>query len=314
MYRFNLSFNKPKLSNDIKAVATIGNFDGVHLGHQEIFEQVNKIALTKQLRAIVITFEPLIKEYIYQTNNLPKLKRLSLLRDKCRLIQETGLIDELIVLPANPSLINLSAHDFIKEYLHKKLNIVEMVIGSDFHFGRDRQGGVTDLINNGIATQVAKPVKCDQVTVSSSLIRSLALENKLDQVNKYLGGHNLTYSGHIVYGNQLGRKYNVPTINLNLGKICPSVWGIYTAYVYIGRVRYKAVASVGLNPTVSNDSRYKLEAHLLGVDLNLYGKIATIEFLHFLRGEVKFVDLPTLFAQIHQDIADAKAWFDKTEM
>ena len=113
----------------------------------------------------------------------------------------------------------------------------------------------------------------------------------------------------MVYGNQLGRKYGVPTINLLLINKIPVLWGIYLAYVYIEGTQYKSVVSCGQNPTVTNTKNYKLEAHLLDVDLDLYGKIATIEILDFLRPELKFENLEQLFLQIHQDLQDARNYF-----
>lgn len=119
------------------------------------------------------------------------------------------------------------------------------------------------------------------------------------------------YTSRVIHGNHLGRKYGVPTINLCLGKNKPAVWGIYVAYVYIDGIRYNAIASIGKNPTISDLDGYKLEAHLFDIDLNLYGKVATVEILEFLREELKFDNLELLFKQIYTDLDNARQYFIK---
>lgn len=304
MYRIKLT---PQ-NSDGYSVATIGNFDGVHLGHVCLLNKLNQIGTKDNLRRIVITFEPSPADFFNTLNGVVRQSRLSLIRDKLGLLKGGGYLDELVVLKFNRILAGITADQFIEKFLVKQLNIQHIIIGHDFKFGKNALGNISNFKARNIATTVVGPFQLDGTRVSSSVIRKCALDNDLVAVKRYLG-HNLHYTSRVIYGNQLGRKYGVPTINLCLGNNVPALWGIYLAHVYIDGVKYNAVASIGKNPTVSNVDNYKLEAHLLDVDLNLYGKIATIEILSFMRSEVKFVDLNSLFTQIHQDISAAKEYF-----
>lgn len=306
MYRIKLNKN---INQNVPAIATIGNFDGLHLGHMQLFNALGKIAAPANYRKVVITFEPLPLEYFSDLQNLPRLNRLSLIRDKFNILNQQNLADELVILHFKQNIANLTPKDFILSILKQMLQIEYVVIGHDFKFGKDASGTVDHFLQHGIQICDVPPFYLDNQRVSSSLIRSLASQNDLENVRRFLG-RNITYTSRVIYGNQLGRKFNVPTINLFLGRNYPALWGIYLAYVYIDGIRYNAVASIGKNPTVSRQDTYKLEAHLLGVDLNLYGKIATIEILHFMRHELKFKDLDSLFKQIYTDLELARNYFD----
>ncbi|MBP9742592.1 MAG: riboflavin biosynthesis protein RibF [Burkholderiales bacterium] len=291
-----------------KAVVAIGNFDGVHIGHQQLFAILNKIAARKNYRRIAITFEPLPREYFSDQKQQQRLPRLSLLRDKFYLLN--NLIDELIVVHFNSAIANLTPAQFIQNVLQRELNVAEAVFGHDFKFGKNGLGSSIDLIEHGIECTMVDPVVIKGMRVSSSIVRNFAHNNDLDSIRQYLG-HNLHYTSRIVHGNKMGRKFGVPTINLTLGRNRLALWGIYVVNVYINNIRYNAVASIGKNPTTNDLDVFKLEAHLLDVDLNLYGKIATVEILEFVRKEQKFDDLASLFAQIHKDMDYAKNYFKK---
>lgn len=303
MYKINL-----KPHDSAQSVITIGNFDGLHLGHLQLLNTMRDLARQKNYRTIVITFEPLPLDYFSDQKALKRQPRLSLLRDKYLILKQLGFIDELIVLHFNSSVANLSPDEFIQHVLCERLNVAHVVIGHDFKFGKGGVGHAADFIKHGVATTIIDQYNIIGARVSSSIIRSLARENALVEVKKYLG-RNLQYTSRVIFGNQLGRKFGVPTINLSLGRNFPALWGIYVALVHIEGKTYHAVASIGKNPSVTTSENYKLEAHLLDVDLNLYGKIATIEVLTFMREERKFSDLDLLFKQIHQDLADARQYF-----
>ena len=295
-------------TNNNPCVATIGNFDGLHLGHLELFKSLNNVANTHNYRRIAITFEPLPLEFFLDRRGEQRLHRLSLLRDKFYLFKQHNLIDELIVLHFNDSIANLSPNEFINDILIKKLNIAHVVVGHDFKFGYGGAGSVNNFMANNIKTTVIDPFILNNQRVSSSIIRKTAAENNLLNVALYLG-RNLQYTARVIHGNKMGRKFGVPTINLSIGRNRPVVHGIYVANVFIDNIRYNAVASIGKQPTTNSLDIYKLEAHLLDVDLDLYGKIATVEILKFIREERKYDDLDTLFKQIHQDITDARNYF-----
>jgi riboflavin kinase / FMN adenylyltransferase len=310
MYRIKFSTNQelPKL-----AVATIGNFDGLHPGHLELLSNLKQIALDNNYRKVVITFEPLPLEYFADIKFEKRLTRLSLIRDKIIILRQQNLADELVILRFDASIANLSPQEFIQKVLQQQLDVKHVVIGHDFKFGKNGTGNINDFKAHGIESTVMEPYYIENERVSSSLIRHYATGNDLRMVAKYLG-RNLHYTSHVIYGNQLGRKFGVPTINLGLNRNRPALWGIYTALVHIEGKTYNAVASIGKNPTVSIQDVYKLEAHLLDVDLDLYGKIATVEILSFMREERKFDDMDKLFKQIYQDLDDARRYFSQHEV
>lgn len=310
MYRIQLS-TKPK-EREQKIIATIGKFDGLHLGHTELLGQLSQQARLNKSWRMLITFDVLPHEYFADKNGVLRASRIGLLRDKIAILQQSGLVDEVVILHFSEHMAKLKAQDFIDEILRNKLEISEMIVGHDFRFGYMAKGTISDLSSSGIKTSEFAELKHNKMRVSSSLIRKLASEQKIDLIRSYLG-RNIRYTSRIVKGNQLARKWNFPTINLNLYKICPVLWGIYTSYVYIEGKRYLGVTNIGKNPTVSEGKVYKIETHLLDVDLDLYGKIATVEILHYLRPELKFEALEPLFKQMYKDLDDARAFFAKLE-
>ena len=306
MYRINLNPNNPTTN----AVATIGNFDGLHLGHQKLLEILNTISINNNYRRILITFESLPQEYFCDIRSDERRTRLSLLRDKYVILKELNLVDELVVLHFNANMAKMSHDDFIQNILKDKLNIKHVVIGHDFRFGYSGLGNVNSFLSHNIATSEFAEYRINGLRISSSMLRDLASDNRLTELYNYLG-RNLHYTSRIIHGNQLGRTLGFPTINLSLGRNRPALWGIYTAYVYIDGVRYDAVASIGRNPTISDNGAYKLEAHLLDIDMDLYGKIARVELLNFLRNELKFSDLDSLVTQMQQDLINTRIYFQK---
>ena len=303
----------------LKSIVTIGNFDGLHVGHIHLLETMNHIANTtntvnaakdQRLRRIVITFEPLPTEYFCDKIHKSRLSRLGLLRDKVLLLQQFNLADELVIIKFNAACANLTPDEFIQNYLLLQLNIVHIVVGHDFRFGCNRIGNIDSFAKykNKISTTIVDQFILLNKRVSSSLIRDLAKHNQLAEIRVYLG-RNIQYTSRVVHGNHIGRTLGVPTINLSLGRNQPALWGIYLAYVYIDNIKYNAVASIGKNPTVSHRGVYQLEAHLLDVDLDLYGKIATIEILEFMREELKFNDMQELMLQMQTDLLQARSAF-----
>ena len=314
MYKISVN-DDVRVNSRGNSVITIGNFDGIHAGHMQLIDKMNIVAQNNSLKRILITFEPLPLEYFADIRHEDRFSRLSLLRDKYLILRnqsksDASYVDELVILHFNSKIANLSYADFIESFLIRELNCSHIVIGHDFKFGKGGIGNIENLSEFGLNVSVLPPYYVDKKRVSSSLIRQYANDNQLTMVKKYLG-RNLHYTSRVIHGNHLGRKFGVPTINLCLGRNKPALWGIYVAYVYIDGVRYNAVASIGKNPTVSILDVYKLEAHLLGVDLNLYGKVATVEILHFLREERKFDGLDILFEQIYKDLANTRLYFSQ---
>jgi riboflavin kinase/FMN adenylyltransferase len=292
-----------------KCVLTIGSFDGMHLGHQQLLNAVNIIGKKNNLKRSIILFQPYPHEYFCDRNGLIRRPRISFLRDQVALLMSKKLIDEIIIFHFTDSIANLSAADFIEKILIKKLNTTHIVIGENFKFGKNASGSNTDFIKHSINCTVIPSLMINNYKVSSSHIRDLAKQNELQLLKRFLG-HNIHYTARVISGKKIGRKHNVATINLNVAQHTQlAVHGIYVAYVYIDGVKYQAVISSGFNPTVCDSETFKLEAHLLNENLNLYGKIATIEVLHFLRKEIKYNNHQDLFSQINQDILMAKEYF-----
>src|SRR6185437_16199891 len=234
MYRIKINKNINQLR---PAIATIGNFDGLHLGHLQLFKQLNTLAKQYNYRRVAITFEPLPLEYFSDQKQQPRLTRLSLLRDKFNFLHEYDLVDELVVLHFNQSIASLSPEAFINNILKNNLGVVHIAVGHDFKFGKGACGTIDDFAKYGVKIYDMPPFYLDKHRVSSSLIRGFASANELENVYKFLG-HNISYTSRLIYGNQLGRKFNVPTINLSLGLHRPALWGIYVARVYIDGVCY----------------------------------------------------------------------------
>lgn len=311
MYRIKLT-NKARPPLGTTIVATIGSFDGVHDGHKELLKQLDAKAEKLGAWRILVTFDVLPREYFADKSKTLRMPRIGLLRDKIDIVRKTGLVDEVVILHFNHYLARLSPEVFAQNILRNQLSVTHMLVGHDFNFGYKASGGIQDLIKSGIDAEEFSEVRYHGVRISSSLIRELATEQNLGKIREFLG-HNISYTSRVVYGNQIGRQYGVPTINLDLRMIRPVLWGIYVGFIYIEGVRYNGVISIGKNPTISEGKVYKVEAHLLDVDLNLYGKIATVEILHYLRPELKFTDLDTLFTQIHKDMQDARDFFANME-
>ncbi|MEN9390891.1 MAG: riboflavin biosynthesis protein RibF [Pseudomonadota bacterium] len=291
-----------------KSIVTIGNFDGLHLGHQKIIQEVNILAQANNYKRILITFEALPHEYFNDQLNRERYSRLSLLRDKYIVLKQQNLVDELIVIHFNAAIANMPAQTFITQILQKQLNVEYAVVGDDFKFGKGGLGNSQTLMQNNIQCKIITSIMVEGRRISSSLIRTTASCNDLSLVKKLLG-RNLHYTARVVHGMKLGRKFGVPTINLTLGRVRLALCGVYIVYVYINNARYNAVASLGHNPTTNKLNVYKLEAHLLDVEIDLYGKIATIEIIKFIRHEEKYSDLKILFERIFLDIKIAKEYF-----
>lgn len=300
---------KLNLQNDKPSIIIIGGFDGLHLGHMQAFKMLKQKAHQYNYKKIALTFEPLPREYFARYRATNNIGRLSLIRDKYQWLKDELLVDELVILHFNHFLSTLSPDEFIVE-LKTKLNVKHVVAFDDFRFAKDRVGTLEDFRRHSIEVTHVEPLEINNVRVSSTFIRSLLSQNQLSKAAKYLG-RNLQYTSRVIHGKKLGRTLGAATINLALKSIKPAIWGIYVAKVYIDGVCYPAVASVGQNPTVTTDTSYKIEAHLLDVDLDLYGKIAKVEFLEFLRPELKFNSITELKDQIKEDILKTHHYFSR---
>lgn len=287
------------------SIVSIGNFDGMHLGHQHILSTIKQLAKASNMLSCVICFEPQPKEF-FMKQNAPK--RISPFRDKMLAFKQAG-IDTVLSLNFNQKLAELSAQDFIDEILLKGLNAKTVVIGDDFRFGKNREGDYTLLqqqsIKRDFTVQNTNPYLIDNQRVSSSHIRKLLTHGHFDEAQKFLG-HPYALSGRIHHGQKNGRKLGFPTINIPI-PVDVVVSGVYVVKVYLkGKVHF-GVANIGIRPTFCGKLRL-LETYIFNFDHDLYGQYVTIEFLKFIRGEKKFENFNALVAQIQSDKKTAEDW------
>jgi len=287
------------------AAVTIGNFDGVHIGHQAILKKLTKVAKKENLPSCAVIFEPQPLEFF---NPLAAKSRITNLRDKVLNIKRCG-VDFLLVIEFNNKIAAMSAENFISKVLVKNLKTKYIIIGADFKFGAQRQGDFNFLLNlqnkYNFKLEKAEDILLDNQRVSSSWLREVMQEANFNLMHKMLG-RNYAISGHIVYGNQLGRKLGVPTANLRLKQKKLLLHGIYVGRAFgIKNYPLPGVISIGNRPTVDGKTAW-LEIHFFDFHDNIYGKCIEVEFLTKLRDEKCFASLAELKEQMQIDIQRAK--------
>ena len=294
---------------------TIGNFDGVHRGHQAILARVRQEAQARGLTPAVMTFEPHPREYFAAIHQRPELAptRISGLRDKlCALIQ-AGM-EEIFVQRFDARLASMSANSFIEDLLVGDLNVRWLLVGEDFRFGHKRSGDIELLREAGLVQGFEVRTLADVADahghrISSSEVRTALAVGDLPRA-QHLLGHPYRLSGHIIHGQKLGRQLGFPTMNLRVAPRCAARSGIYVVRVLgLDDKPLPGVASLGVRPTVEDGGRILLEVHVLDKTVEAYGKLVSIEFLRHLRDEEKFPDLPALTAAIAEDARNARAYF-----
>jgi riboflavin kinase / FMN adenylyltransferase len=290
-----------------RACVTIGNFDGVHLGHQILFSEVVGRAYRQQGTSVVITFEPHPLKVLCPHRGI---KLISTFEQKVELIGMAN-IDVLIVLPFTQELAATPAETFVDEVLIKKTGICELVIGYDYAMGRNRQGNIDFLKEQGekkgFPVTVVEPFYEDGMLVSSTKIRELVAEGRMRAVRKLLG-RNYQIRGEVKRGKQRGgRVIGFPTANLHISEedLCPK-HGVYvTQVVYNGKC-YGGVLNIGYNPTFGGEQHISAETHIFDFNEDIYGKPIKINLLRHLRGERKFSGVKELSEQIARDIERAR--------
>lgn len=288
----------------LPCVVTIGNFDGVHLGHQALLDEVRKRAHDLKLESAVITFEPNPKDYFSQ--NKPQT-RISSLREKIELFNEIK-IDRVHIIKFNQEFSNVTANEFIS-VLIKQLKVKEIVVGEDFCFGRGREGGIKQLSASSMKLNIKNKILMDGKRISSTLIRNLLANDKLDQANKYIG-RPYSISGKVVHGEKRGRKIGFPTANIHMRHNRPPLKGVFAVKFQ----NHFGVANLGIRPSIKGEKKLQLEVHLLNFSSDLYGQHVSVIFLKKLRDEKKFKSLDELKEQIKLDVIKAKLFFDKKNL
>ena len=290
------------------AAVTIGNFDGVHLGHKHILQKLKNEADSRNLPVIVVIFEPQPKEFFSLKAGFTPPCRISPLRTKLDLLGDTGCIDAVWVLRFNQDFANMSAQDFIDKLLRQTLNTRYLLIGDDFRFGAGREGCFELLSQQpDMQTERTPSVIVEDIRTSSTAVRQALSDGLLEYAKKLLG-HDYVLSGKVKHGQKLGRTINAPTANIQLPPHRHPLRGVFVVEADGAFGTRRGVASFGFNPTVSNNRSQKLEVHLFDFDGDLYGQRIFVRFLHKLRDEQKFASIEELKTQILQDMDDARRW------
>lgn len=290
-------------------VVTIGNFDGVHLGHQQLIGKTIDYANKFNLESVVVTMNPLACQY-FAGNDLPMI--LTPFRQKFEILKAMN-VDWGCFLNFNDSLANCSAEQFVNSIILKGLNAKHVIVGDDFRYGKNRQGDFCQLqemcsANNVSVEQISTFAKNGR-RVSSSLIRDLLIESKFRESAVLLGRY-YSIAGKISQGEKLGRQLGFPTINININQRVLPVHGIFCVKVRFGNGNvYNGAASLGTRPTVGGVSKI-LEVHILDFDKQVYGENVEVFFHHKLRNEVKFGSLEELKRHINEDVLQTRLFFE----
>jgi len=287
-------------------VLTVGNYDGVHRGHQCMIAAVQSRARELGVPATVMTFEPTPREY-FQGAAAPA--RLTRLREKLEALAACG-VDRVVCLRFDEPMSRLGAADFVDDLLVKRLGPRRIVVGEDFRYARNREGSIATLREagprHGFDVEQIAPFEIDGERVSSSLVRAALEAGDLVRTTRLLG-RPYRITGRVQAGSRLGRTLGFPTANLALHRKVIPLWGIFAIRVSGGGlVDHPAVASLGTRPTVDGTVPL-LEVHAFDFDGNLYGRLLRVDFVARLRDELKFESLDALVEQMHLDAAEARA-------
>jgi len=298
---------------DVPVALTIGNFDGVHLGHQAMLSRLSTAARERGLASCVMTFEPHPREF-FAPDKAPT--RLTSLREKLELLQKAG-VERVHICRFNFDFAKTTPEDFIERLLQRGLGARWIQVGDDFRFGARRAGDFAMLktaeARCGFEVQAMTSVMVEGVRVSSTAVRERLAAGDMEGAQQLLG-RPYSISGRIVHGNGFGRKLDCPTANVLMKHNRPPLSGIFAVEVSglgedAGNAGLPGVASLGVRPTVTSDARPCLEVHLFDFNRDIYGRHIKVEFLHKFRDEEKYADVETLKRQIALDVENAKRYF-----
>lgn len=290
------------------AVVTIGNFDGVHLGHKSLIEKVKERAKALKAPAVLMTFEPQPLEFFEGKRGVARLTRW---REKYEALAETG-IDYVFVLHFDQPFANLRAEEFIKKVLLDGLAVKEVIVGDDFHFGKNREGNFAFLQNAGkrygFEVESMPSILFEGERVSSTRVRQ-ALANDDHALANRLLGRPYSMLGRVVHGDKLGRQLGFPTANIYLHRPVTPVQGIYIVRMHgIDKQALPGVANVGIRPTIGG-TRSLLEVYLFNFNRDIYGRHVSVEFCKKLRAEERYPNLELLKEAIAKDAMQAEKYF-----
>ena len=298
-------YNNVKLNrNHLNSVIAIGNFDGLHLGHQKVLNEAKQKAKKKRLPFGVITFEPVPVMFF---DKKIKNHRINSLEQK-KLMLKIFKLDFLIIIKFNKEFSSLSAEKFIEKIIYKKTKCKYLYVSKNFRFGFKRRGNIQTLKKfeklYGYKNIITKPFKKNNRIISSTIVRKKIRKGKINEVNKFLN-RNWSIEGKVITGRKRGRKIGFPTCNLKLHSYVIPRLGVYSVRVKSKYFIKNGISNVGYRPTF-NGKNLLLETNIFGINRNLYNKVITVYFKKFIRPEKKFKDFKFLKKQIKLDIQQAK--------
>ena len=284
------------------AVITIGTFDGVHLGHQQIIDSLKEEAIKAGGESVIITFHPHPRKIV--SSVITGVRLINTLTERIELLNKTH-VDHLIVVPFTDFFANQTAEEYIRDFLVEKFKPHTIIIGYDHRFGKERSGDYRLMEEKAIVydyqlKEIPEHI-LDAIKVSSSNIRNAILHSQIDEANRLLG-YNFFFEGEVVHGDKIGRTIGYPTANLKSTDEEKIVLGdgIYAVYVDVEGQNYKGMMSIGFRPTVNGKKRV-VEVNLFEFDKEIYGQIIRVSVKKYLRSEVKFNGLEELKLQLHKD-------------
>jgi len=287
------------------AVVTIGTFDGVHLGHRKIISRIKELAEECNGETVILTFFPHPRMIIHPEDE--SLKLINTIHEKAGLLEELG-IDHLIITPFSRDFSNQTAEDYIRDVLVNTIGTKKIVIGYDHRFGKDRLGGLSDLLKwapvYGYEVIEIPEQDINDVAVSSTRIRKALLAGNIQLANTFLG-YPFFISGKVGRGDKIGRQIGYPTANIVIEetyKLIPCD-GIYSAMVTVKGQTHKGMAYIGTRPTINGITR-NIEVNIFDFNTEVYGEDIRMEFYHFVRGDIKFTGLDELIVQLAKDKED----------
>jgi riboflavin kinase/FMN adenylyltransferase len=291
----------------------LGNFDGMHIGHQKLLQQLKSIAIAESLHTVVVLFEPQPKEF-FNAQSAPA--RLMRWRDKCTFLATMG-IDFVWLLRFDAACAQMSAKDFLHHHCCERWQMRHMLVGRDVAFGRHRQGNLAWLQDAAVEADfrlsvVEDVAAADQSRVSSTAVRQALVQHQLPQVARMLG-RPYSISGRVAHGQKLGRRLGFPTLNIRLHRLHVPCLGIYAVRVRgVQAQTLMGVANLGSRPVV-NGKEVLLEVHCFDFSAEVYGARVTVELLHYIRAEQNFSSLEVMQQQMQRDAAAARTYFTKQE-
>lgn len=298
------------LPTDTHTCVTIGNFDGIHRGHQELIKESVDFSKKNGFKSVVFTFANHPANYFKPGH----VKKIVNNKDKMDVMKSLG-VDIYLNMPFDDRMTKISAEEYVKDILLHKLHAKKVVIGHDFTFARKKEGNADTMSylgkKYGFDVEVVSPVKVDGERISSTSIRKLIESGEVDEANRLLA-RRFSVEGEVIHARQLGRTMGFPTANILYDKdmVIPAI-GVYATAVEVDKKLYMGATSVGKNPTVTDEDKITIETYILNFDEDIYGKILKVGFVKRLRGEIKFSGLDELRNQLDKDVVNVKEVFDR---